>query len=188
MLKEEVTTRRCSVCKKIKLITEFSRHARLKRTKRRSACKACQTKANRAWIERNPEKIRAIRNRAYAKRKSDPKAKARHIAGTRAWRQTPKGKRSVWNSRLVHDHGITLIVYEQMLKQQKGRCAICRLPPSGKSHGDRILHIDHNHKTGKIRGLLCRACNTALGLLKEDIRRFTAAISYVRDGRWVPAQ
>ena len=52
---------------------------------------------------------------------------------------------------------------------------ICKSPPGHKS-----LHIDHDHKTGKVRGLLCHGCNTAIGLMKDDVNILTKAIEYLK--------
>lgn len=62
------------------------------------------------------------------------------------------------NKRLMSLYGITLEQYEQMLTAQNGVCAICGRIPTGRS-----LHVDHNHKTGEVRGLLCHSCNFAIG-------------------------
>lgn len=74
--------------------------------------------------------------------------------------------------------GITVEQYEQMLKEQKGVCAICRQACTA----GRRLAIDHCHKTGKTRGLLCSACNTAVGLLKDDENLLRRAVSYLKRG------
>lgn len=69
-------------------------------------------------------------------------------------------------------YNITLIQYEQMFEAQGGVCAICGKPP-----GKHALHVDHNHVTGKVRGLLCFSCNGALGWfekLAEKIRKYLA--------------
>lgn len=66
--------------------------------------------------------------------------------------------------------------YDAMLHIQNGCCAIC-----GKhwSVENRTLHVDHNHINGSVRGLLCRNCNTALGLLNEDCTLFDKAKMYL---------
>lgn len=61
---------------------------------------------------------------------------------------------------------------------QNSKCAICGIPE--KEHG-KFLAIDHNHTTGKVRGLLCMACNTGLGNFKDSIENLEKAISYLRD-------
>src|SRR5690242_13759158 len=67
--------------------------------------------------------------------------------------------------------GITLEQYEEMLKAQDNKCAICRkeeTTPHSRSKKIIRLAVDHCHTTGKVRGLLCRSCNQVLGVLKED--------------------
>lgn len=68
-------------------------------------------------------------------------------------------------SKLKNKYKITENDYEKLFQLQSGGCAICKQPCA--THG-KTLSIDHDHKTGKIRGLLCINCNSALGLLKED--------------------
>lgn len=70
--------------------------------------------------------------------------------------------------------GVTPHAYEEKLRLQEGRCAICRREP-----GRRRLSLDHCHKTGVFRGLLCTPCNTALGLLGEDPARLRVAEAYL---------
>lgn len=64
--------------------------------------------------------------------------------------------------------------YAAMLAEQHGVCAICASPPSG-----RALAVDHNHATGKIRGLLCGNCNRGIGNLQDSIGLLYAAINYL---------
>jgi len=76
----------------------------------------------------------------------------------------------------VKRYGITGEQFEEMYKAQDGKCKICNI----KSNAKRTLHIDHCHETGKIRGLLCHGCNTALGAFKEDPDLLMKAIEYLR--------
>ena len=71
-------------------------------------------------------------------------------------------------------YGITFADYDAMLMKQDGRCAICRKPPKG-----RYLHVDHDHETGAVRGLLCARCNTALGHINDDKNRLLGLIEYL---------
>jgi len=68
---------------------------------------------------------------------------------------------------------LTLDAYDAMLEKQNGLCAIC----SQKTQGN--LHIDHNHQTNEVRGLLCGKCNRAIGLLNDDVSLFVKAITYL---------
>lgn len=70
------------------------------------------------------------------------------------------------NSILKSKYGITLNDYKKLFKQQKGKCLVC-----GKK-SNKTLHVDHNHKTGKVRGLLCFRCNYGIGYFHENIYIF----------------
>lgn len=79
--------------------------------------------------------------------------------------------------------GITLEQYESMLREQKGVCKLCKRPETkimnrkdGKPHN---LAVDHDHQTGRIRGLLCASCNTAIGHLREDPALLKRIIVYL---------
>jgi hypothetical protein len=75
------------------------------------------------------------------------------------------------NWRLKKKYGITESEYQERLVQQQNVCAICKRSEP--------LRIDHNHTTGKIRGLLCHACNVAIGFLGEDPIRIYALLDYL---------
>ncbi len=87
---------------------------------------------------------------------------------------TRKNKRRAKDQLLKRLFGITIEHYDDLLAKQKGLCAICHSPPSYRS-----LAVDHCHKTGKVRSLLCTSCNTALGSLKEDVSRCYALAKYI---------
>jgi transposase len=70
-------------------------------------------------------------------------------------------------------YGLTKSGYDYLYKKQNGRCAICGNGVDGR------LTVDHNHETGAIRGLLCPTCNSAIGLLKDNIEYLHSAIKYL---------
>jgi hypothetical protein len=77
---------------------------------------------------------------------------------------------------------ITLAEYQDLFKIQGGVCAICHNPETivdAKNGLLRDLAVDHNHKTGRVRGLLCRRCNQAIGLLNEDKDLLQQMIDYL---------
>jgi hypothetical protein len=76
--------------------------------------------------------------------------------------------------RLARAYGISREQYEGLLARQGGVCGICRKPPREP------LCVDHSHTTGRVRGLLCRRCNTALGSYDDDADLLAAAIAYLR--------
>lgn len=84
------------------------------------------------------------------------------------------------NAYLMRTYGISLIEYEKMHEKQKGLCAICK----GEGFVMKECHslklvVDHCHKGGHVRGLLCHNCNRALGLLKDCPTALSNAIKYL---------
>lgn len=77
------------------------------------------------------------------------------------------------NRRLKRVYGIDLQQYQTLFNEQFGLCACCRL------ESKLTLHVDHDHATGKIRGLLCYNCNIAIGYLREDLNRIYKVIDYL---------
>jgi len=77
-------------------------------------------------------------------------------------------------------HGLTDDEYRAMFEAQGGACAICRSLGKGKGQAFRPLCIDHDHRTGKVRGLLCDRCNLGIGNFDDDARRLEGAAAYVR--------
>jgi len=84
-------------------------------------------------------------------------------------------------------YGLSRVEIEEMLASQGGRCAICQIPrPELTPYCDMNYnrgeyHVDHDHVTGKVRGILCPPCNTGLGNFKDNISNLRNAISYLED-------
>jgi hypothetical protein len=79
---------------------------------------------------------------------------------------------------LRRSFGITVADYNAMLEEQGGGCAICGRQDA--SQAKRRLHVDHDHATGAIRGLLCHGCNVGLGSFRDDPARLERAAEYLR--------
>ena len=86
-------------------------------------------------------------------------------------------KRNEKVRRLKRDYKITPKDYNELLIKQNYKCAICNIPESESFNG---LHIDHCHKTKKVRGLLCMQCNTVLGKVNDNIKILENAITYLK--------
>lgn len=78
-------------------------------------------------------------------------------------------------------HGVERDEADRMIAAQGGLCAICCREPSKiyRGHCSR-LHVDHDHRTGKVRGMLCIACNRALGCARDDPKVLEAMAAYLR--------
>lgn len=73
-----------------------------------------------------------------------------------------------------HKYGLSDSEFKAMLKAQSGKCAVCRRPQGGK-----MIAVDHCHKTGKVRGLLCSNCNMGIGLLQDSPKLLRKAAKYL---------
>ena len=105
------------------------------------------------WRKAHPEQYKALRREYFKKH--------------------PGKKRSY---HMKYNYGITQKDYDAILLSQMGVCAICGYRSDG------VLHVDHNHETGKVRGLLCSNCNRAIGLLKDSPGILRAAALYLERG------
>lgn len=120
----------------------------------------------------------------FKKRKFKLSAKVREAAriksaAFRAKLKITPAMRKRWNemarvSKLKAYYGLTVEQHTEMVKVRHGRCDICTKKPL------RSLHIDHDHNTKAIRGLLCFKCNALLGFVSDDIDTLKAAIKYLR--------
>lgn len=86
------------------------------------------------------------------------------------------------SAALPKNYNITSEDYAAILQRQVGVCAICRREPfeiDGRTGRLRQLAVDHDHETGKVRGLLCGSCNRGVGYLQDDPELLRSAISYL---------
>lgn len=93
----------------------------------------------------------------------------------RALERSGYGKDRHWEYKLRRNYGMEKGEYLRMLEAQDGLCAMC----GGTNSSGKRLAVDHDHKTGKVRGLLCTNCNSALGKFGEDIDRLLEAALYL---------
>ena len=112
----------------------------------------------------------AARMRAWCK--ANPELKK--LADKRFFDAHPGRKRDY---HLRHLYGMSLVDFNEKLTAQSGGCAICGGPPGGKG----VFHVDHDHKMGKIRGLLCHSCNLMLGQARDDQSILKLAIEYLSE-------
>jgi len=110
------------------------------------------------------------RKKARAKRAADPTtARAKDRAKLRAWRKANPDK--VRAQKLRADYSLSPADYDALVAAQNGRCAICK--------SAKLECIDHCHTTGRVRGVLCRACNAALGQFRDNPDLFVRGAEYL---------
>jgi len=93
------------------------------------------------------------------------------------YNRTMRRQRIALKSHVKGHYDLTIEEYDQLIKKQNGRCVIC----DGINADGRRLSIDHNHKNGVLRGLLCHHCNTALGLVRDNINVLKNMIEYLQN-------
>lgn len=134
-------------------------------------CRLCRSAHVREWRKANPAE--AARQSAEARdrhRAAHPEASARHAKSYR--QRHPDRKRATQRRQDLRRYGLTPESFDAMLVAQAGRCACC---------GDelRTPHVDHDHETDVVRGLLCGWCNAMLGQAREDPARLLAGVAYL---------
>jgi hypothetical protein len=160
----------CKRCGTLKPLTEFYRAADCV-DGRRGECRTCFQAKAKARRDADPEVLEAARARTRRWMAENPE---RYRENHQRFIDSGGYKRSLRKSHLKAKYGLTLEQYDGMLDRQGGVCAICDEPP-----GDTALHVDHCHDTGRIRGLLCFRCNSALGNLRHDPEVIGRALEYV---------
>ena len=129
-------------------------------------CKTCQTtKSLEAFAQRKcPRKTGPDKVIPLAQCKDC--TKQMHAS----WRTVNKESRK--KSAITYMYGIPFSQYEQMVQEQQGRCKICQEPHK--------LFIDHDHLTGRVRGLICHLCNAGLGMFRDKPLYLQKAITYLQ--------
>jgi len=122
-------------------------------------CRICARKRGLDYFRRNREKF---------------------YENNRRWmRLNPDKKKAHERRKHLRKYNLTIEGYNKISKNQNGLCAICGKEEKVNRRGSTCLSIDHDHKTGEVRGLLCSRCNVALGLMNEDIKILKKAIIYL---------
>jgi hypothetical protein len=144
----------CNLCLKEKPLSQFY--------SKQGKCKECCKIASKEWNLNNKEKRRSI-HKKWSDRNRDYIRKT-----TRA-------------AQLKSLYGITVSKYNELLSLQNGVCAICQTPPNMNGRTNTNLHVDHNHKTGSLRGLLCSRCNLSIGKFEDNPLLLRAAADYLEN-------
>lgn len=104
-------------------------------------------------------------------RRKYAKDKASVLAYKKEWRKKNPSKH--FSHKIWTKYKISKARFDEILIQQSGRCAICTVPLMAK------LHIDHDHKTGAVRGLLCDHCNHGIGRFRDNPQFLIQAAAYL---------
>ena len=139
-------------------------------------CRECSQKYRREYNRRPEiqERLKEKWRKHNKKRLQNPETKKKIYAQNKEYRNRPeiKIKRKYKLMDKLYGEGAGFW-YQVRMTIQNGKCAVC-----GEHFGDKLV-LDHDHKTGEWRGLLCNNCNTAIGLLHENPHKMMKAINYL---------
>jgi len=156
----------CTKCKEVKELSAFNKRSTTK-DGHKSGCRECVKK----YYLANKESINE-KGRAYHK--------ANKEKGNRASRAYAKANpERIQDNGLRYKYGITLAERNAIAEDQGHRCKICKIE---EKHAPKsTLCVDHDHNTGAIRGLLCFKCNSAIGLLQDNLEFVESAATYLKE-------
>lgn len=132
------------------------------------------------------QELRVSRNAKtarYQREKRGEMSPEQRNAFNKAQREARKGNPDRFKSySLKRDYGISLAEYEELFKKQNGRCAICGCDDKSErsnNNGYKRLSVDHCHRSGTVRGLLCQMCNQGIGALEDSAGLLRKAADYI---------
>lgn len=146
----------CGVCMKRKSRHAFypRRDGLIRRGGIRKPCIACMSRSSRAWQVNNPVLVKRTRAR---------------------WIDAGGCRRMRLNAR-----GLTETQFAEMLIAQGGLCLVCRCDLGHLKRDGGRIHVDHCHRSGRVRGLLCLQCNVGLGMFRDSPALLIAAVKYLK--------
>lgn len=200
-------TKHCPRCGEDKPLTDFRADARRK-DGRAYYCIPCKSDVDRDYYRGHAEAVKFRVGQYYAahrdaiatdlaeRRRGDPEWRAKKAASEKRWRERHRDRARETNRRwyangglaktriayVTRLYGITIEAYTDLLAEQGGVCAICHQPETTLTRRGfpRAMHVDHDHTTGAVRGLLCARCNAGIGMFGDDPARLGTAIEYLK--------
>lgn len=160
----------CSACKQTKPSNDFYKD-RQRKTGHAIHCRMCIARLR---VERGYAARHVARSKQYY---LDNTNGYRDRQKMLARKRTPEQKRA---QDLWKNYRMTLDDFERLLVEQQGVCMICQQTPNrDKDKPARGWHVDHDHKTGTVRGILCGMCNVGIGCFKDSPEILSSAIRYL---------
>lgn len=160
--------RKCTKCGKEKPVTEFYADSS-RPSGKHHWCKKCCVEYSREYRTKNHTVLLENARKHYTEHKEEVR-----VRRSKRYANNPSVYRE---AKLKREFGITLEEYDSVLQNQGGVCAICGKVPSES----KPLGVDHNHETGKVRGLLCDNCNLILGLAHDNSDILSKAAIYLEN-------
>lgn len=158
-------TKHCSKCDQEKSLSDF--YKRSKGNSYHSACKICEREMAKDWYQRNRE---SAKEKYRHWREKNPETIKRYRKENRA---------KHYRQEVMRKYGVDEHWFDEQMQRQGGACQCCKRE---FAWGDKQKspHVDHCHKTSKVRGILCNRCNTVLGLCRDDPDLLSTLAGYLR--------
>jgi hypothetical protein len=170
----------CTVCKMVKPYDQYGSHKRTLNSLN-PQCKDCVNVRSAADYQKSIDVRRKQHKEYYENHKQESRARSekrnilKHDDIKHWYKENHKKYKQLHAAKArFRIYGLTEDDYRKMLEEQKNKCLICESDFTAKGP-----QIDHCHKTGKVRGILCSLCNTAIGKLKDSVEIITRAAKYV---------
>jgi nitrate/TMAO reductase-like tetraheme cytochrome c subunit len=189
-------TKICNTCNLEKDLEEFSKHSNYL-DGRRPQCKSCRQErrnklrhnlykeldlpetviCNSCGIEKNVEEfpMRSTTKRGYRQ----PCKKCLQKTRRKIRRMDNKWYKRNKKNKLKRKYGISLEEFDKMKNDQNNKCAICNVDFNDAEFNKSFPNVDHNHITGKTRGILCTSCNSGIGFFNDSIELIIKAKEYL---------
>lgn len=167
----------CSICGLEKSEDKFYKHKLIKPDGIRKQCKDCRQEYRRKAHAKNPE-IKRRQAKEWADKNRDKlnaDARQKRAANIKRFK----------GYALKADFGLCIEEFDRMVNEQNNLCKLCGRPETTKHQSGKTkdLAVDHDHLTGKIRGLLCWVCNTGIGKLQDSPELLRKAADYIENSR-----
>ncbi len=171
--------KKCRKCGQVKRLDEFHTQKGMK-DGHNSICKQCVLEHKKQYRLDNLEKVTAQNKKSYYNNRQ------KRLVSVRVWRESHKEhiikhRKKMSRKIVLGRYGLTKSDFDKILMEQNGVCGICGEKETRVFQGKILpLHVDHCHKTNKIRGLLCNKCNNGIGRFNDNIDVMASAVSYLR--------
>ena len=189
LLNIELNLKQCCMCFEFKTINFFNKD-KTRKDGFNPRCRPCYSRSKKEFYEENKERLTIERYIRYHEDIEESRRLRREDVAKNKERENKRQKKNRekdpirFKGYVLKSHfGITIEQFNELLNDQDYRCAICEKFETAieqSSGNTKKLSVDHDHKTGIIRGLLCARCNLALGKLKEDKNIINRCILYLQ--------
>lgn len=179
---EKQTPKRCYKCKQTKIRESDFHKAKNRHDGHSPHCKECRSKSNKRRyddVTADPVRREARKSKQRVSQRNRLRTNADARASMSAYQKSPAGRLVKKRSKIKSKYGLNWDSFTTLFESQDGKCAGCASP----LHMTKEACVDHDHRTGRVRGILCHPCNRALGAVRDNTEVLRALIQYLEVSR-----